>query len=70
MYAENQAAVIGLMEMCSGIGLTIAPLLGTLLYDVGGFKFPFLVFGVLFFLLAVLVRFVIPYNVDVKKPIH
>lgn len=67
LYAENQAAVIGLLEMSSGIGMTIAPVIGSLLYKFGGFSLPFIFFGILFLVSALVIKFIIPDTVEVKQ---
>jgi MFS family permease len=46
IYPDNQGAVIGMIEMSQAVGLSIAPVLGAVLYAIGGFSFPFYVFGI------------------------
>lgn len=52
--------------MSTGIGLTISPVIGSLLYSVGGFTCPFFVFGVLFIVMALVIRSVLPDQVNVR----
>jgi len=66
MQPRCQAAVIGCIEMSTGIGLTIAPVIGSLLYSMGGFTCPFYVFGVLFIIMALIIRSVLPDQVNVR----
>jgi MFS family permease len=35
----------GLSEMTAGLGLLLGPLLGSLLFEIGGFSVPFLILG-------------------------
>jgi len=63
-YRENQAKVIGLIEMQVGIGLTISPVIGAFLYGNFGYKAPFFFFGSLFAIIALFVRFFLPKEVD------
>jgi hypothetical protein len=46
LYAENSSAAIAKIEMSVGIGLTLSPVLGSLLFEIGGFTFPFYSFGI------------------------
>lgn len=40
---------IGYIEAANGIGLLFGPLLGAVLYGIGGYTFPFFTFSVLYF---------------------
>ncbi|XP_046858315.1 MFS-type transporter SLC18B1-like [Xenia sp. Carnegie-2017] len=42
-FPDNVGSVMGSLELFSGIGLTIGPLLGGFLYEFGGFGLPFFV---------------------------
>ena len=46
------------------IGLTTSPVLGSFLYNVGGFNFPFYIIGGSFVLSAIVARGMIPSHVD------
>ena len=63
---QLQASVLGLLEMSVGIGLTIAPVIGSFLYASGGFQLPFLVFGCVFLGFALVVKCILPTNIDDK----
>jgi MFS family permease len=67
LYSENQAAVIGLLEMSSGIGMTISPVIGSLLYKFGGFDLPFIFFGCLFLFSALVIKLIIPDTDEIKQ---
>jgi MFS family permease len=47
-----------------GIGLTISPCIGALLYDIFGYKAPFFFFGTLFAIISAFIRHFIPEEVD------
>lgn len=63
-YPDNRDAMIGYMEAVTGIGLIMGPLLGSLLFGLGGYKFIFYSFGTLFIILSSLVNIVFPSSVD------
>ena len=52
------------MEMATGIGLTLAPVLGSFLYTLGGFRLPFICFGVMFLGFSIFIKCIIPPTVD------
>jgi len=52
--------------MSTGIGLTLAPVIGSLLYSVGGFTCPFYIFGGLFIMMAFVIRSVLPDQVNMR----
>ena len=56
--------MIGLLEMSCGIGLTISPIVGSILYGVGGFNLPFICFGAMFMGFAIFLRLIIPAEAD------
>ena len=53
--------------MSAGIGLTIAPVIGSFLYELGGFNLPFIFFGAVFLFFAVFLKCIIPYSVDIAS---
>lgn len=64
LFQENQTEVIAALEVASGLGITIAPVMGSFLYHIGGFSLPFLVFGFLFIFVAIFVKKIVPAKVD------
>ncbi|XP_029209764.2 MFS-type transporter SLC18B1-like isoform X2 [Acropora millepora] len=44
-FPDNLGAVTGASETFSGIGFSLGPALGGFLYEIGGFKLPFIVMG-------------------------
>jgi len=53
--------------MSCGIGLTISPIIGSLLYTAGGFNLPFICFGAVFLVFAIFLKCIIPSKVDIKN---
>ena len=44
-FSEDKEAVIGYLESFMGLGCFLGPLLGSLLYTIGGYQFIFYSFG-------------------------
>ncbi|CAG9534097.1 unnamed protein product [Cercopithifilaria johnstoni] len=57
------ALVIGVLETFVGLGTTAGPLLGGILYEIGGFQLPFLVLGIILLFLGLLASFLVE-NMD------
>jgi MFS family permease len=57
-YPDHKEALVGYIEAVTGIGLIMGPLIGTLLYSLGGYAFTFYAFAsffvVFFFFIGVL----------------
>ena len=66
IYKEHQTEVIASLEIASGLGLTIAPVIGSLLYQAGGYSAPFLFYGIIFLLASIFLKKIIPAKVDEK----
>ena len=45
LFPNNIEFVVGLAEIVSGGGFIVGPVLGSLLYNLGGYTIPFYVFG-------------------------
>lgn len=45
---EDREKSIGYLEVSNGIGILCGPLIGALLYNIGGYHFPFAVFALLY----------------------
>ena len=67
LYKNNSAAVIGILEMACGIGLVISPILGSFLYNIGGFNLPFICFGAVNLFFAIFLKCIISSAVDIKN---
>jgi MFS family permease len=52
--------------MSAGIGMTIAPVIGSILYNLYGYNAPFVFFGSLSLIFAILVKYFLPYKVDLR----
>ena len=50
--------------MSIGIGLTSGPLIGSILYEFGGFKAPFLTYGTVFLVIGVFTMKILPVEID------
>ncbi|CAJ0603581.1 unnamed protein product [Cylicocyclus nassatus] len=61
------AGKLGILQTCGGIGFSLGPFLGGMLYDLGGFRLPFYSLGMAMFCMAFLSRFLIPVDLDIKQ---
>tara|TARA_B110000285_G_C15047215_1_gene574968 strand:+ start:233 stop:946 length:714 start_codon:yes stop_codon:yes gene_type:complete len=52
-YEDNMGNLMGLTQTFTGLGMLSGPILGSFLYELGGFKLPFFVTGVLLFGLTI-----------------
>lgn len=52
--------------MSCGIGLTAGPVIGSILYDIGGYMTPFIAFCVVQATFGLLTKFIIPSSIDFK----
>jgi len=52
-FEDNMGNLMGLTQTFTGLGMLSGPILGSLLFEAGGFKIPFFVTGSLLFLLIV-----------------
>lgn len=50
-YEENMSNLIGLTQTFTGIGMLSGPIIGSILYEAGGFTLPFFVTGSMLFAL-------------------
>ena len=56
LYQDRQAAIIGYIECAIGVGVTLGPIFGAVLYGLGGFTCPFYTFGAIFILFGIFIR--------------
>lgn len=55
-FADDKQRLIGYLECGIGLGLLVGPILGALLYSIGGYSCPFWTLGITFLLLIPLLR--------------
>lgn len=62
-FKNNVAKTMATLETAIGIGIIVAPTLGAALYQVGGFKMPFITLGSFVLLCVIITYFILPkYN--------
>lgn len=49
-------ALVGYLEAVSAIGLIMGPLIGSILYAIGGYRFTFYAYGIGFIIISVFVK--------------
>jgi len=65
VFSDRVASMFSVIELFFGIGQIIGPVLGGLLYQIGGFTLPFAVMGSLLVLSAIVIHFIMP---EVPQP--
>ena len=60
LYPYKVATIMSSTEMLFGFGYALGPVIGGSLYDLGGFKFPFIALGLIFLANAVAQTYYIP----------
>ena len=60
LYPDNVVKVMSWTETTFGLGYSLGPAVGVFIYDLGGFKLPFIVVGLVALLLAITFIFLIP----------
>jgi len=65
VFSDRVASMFSVIELFFGIGQIIGPVLGGLLYQIGGFTLPFAVMGSLLTLSAIVIHFIMP---EVPQP--
>lgn len=66
IYKEHQSVVISLLEIGAGVGMTIGPVVGSILFEFGGYKAPFLTFGFIFVAFGCILNKFMPASIDDK----
>ena len=59
-YRNNMSSLIGLTQSFVGIGMLCGPIIGSLLYEAGGFVLPFFVTGGLLLFMVIPIAFLLP----------
>ena len=60
LYPGNVATIMSSTEMIFGLGYSVGPAIGGSLYDVGGFKLPFITVGSITLVIAIALIHFIP----------
>ena len=60
LYPGNVATIMSSTEMIFGLGYSVGPAIGGSLYDVGGFKLPFITVGSITLVIAIALIYFIP----------
>jgi MFS family permease len=67
-FPESKLAkMTGILQTFTGLGMLCGPVLGSLLFAVGGFELPFYVAGILLLILSILVACVVPATIENKS---
>jgi MFS family permease len=63
-FPDHKEFMIGMLEAGAGLGMMVGPLIGTLLFSIGGYNFMYYSFGSIFYFLAVSMYFFLPKSLD------
>ena len=63
-YPDKKEALVGYIEAVTGIGMIMGPIIGSILYSMGGFSFTFYVFGSIFLVTSFYIYKIFPKTVD------
>jgi MFS family permease len=64
MYTDKRDMMIGYIEAATGIGLIMGPVIGSSLYQFGGYSFTFYTFGVIFICFSFTIRILFNAEID------
>ena len=62
LYPDHVSLTFGILELAAGVGTMLGPVLGGVMYSIGGFKFPFLVIGAFVWIMLLTVVLILPRN--------
>jgi MFS family permease len=68
MYPDMIDFACGCLEASAGIGLCFGPVIGVVLFQLGGYITPFIVFALIFLIYCFIVKIVVPASVDYVIP--
>jgi MFS family permease len=57
--------MVGYLEAMTGVGMIMGPLIGSVLFTLGGFQFTFDVFGVFFICTTPFIKLIFPKEIDI-----
>lgn len=60
LYPKNFVKILSWTETTFGLGYSLGPAIGVFIYDLGGFKLPFIVVGSVDLVFAITIIFLIP----------
>lgn len=63
---QKLARMNGILQSFTGFGMLVGPILGSLLFNLGGFQLPFYTVGVLLLVLAGVNQYVIPPELEAQ----
>ena len=63
-YPDKKEAMVGYIEAVTGIRLIIGPIIGSVLYTLGGYKFIFYSFGIFFMLSSLFIKLIFGDHID------
>ncbi len=61
---EKLARMNGILQSFTGLGMLIGPILGSILFNLGGFQLPFYSVGVLLLIMALINYSIVPNNLE------
>ena len=64
LYKDNLEAILGYLELSVGLGLTTGPVIGSLLFETGGFICPFLFYAFIFTCFGLFLNRILPESAD------
>ena len=62
LHPDHVSLTFGILELAAGVGIMLGPLLGGVMYGIGGFKFPFIVIGAFVWIMLLIVVLILPRN--------
>lgn len=63
-YPRDINFVVSCLEMAAGLGLSLGPVIGTILYKLGGIELTFISFFVIWIVIGLVIKSQLPYEVD------
>uniref|UniRef100_A0A1B6LS52 Major facilitator superfamily (MFS) profile domain-containing protein n=1 Tax=Graphocephala atropunctata TaxID=36148 RepID=A0A1B6LS52_9HEMI len=67
-FPDNISTILGVMETVIGLGMSVGPAIGGVLYSIGGFGLPFYILGVIMFAVVPLDIWILPVaSAEAKK---
>lgn len=69
-FPNNVSTTFASLETFFGLGLIVGPMVGGVLYSLGGYYLPFVTLGMLLFSTAVLTMCILPKHNEIRRPGH